>query len=153
MAKYIIQIIVLGTQAVGRAFAKALRQEIQASQEAARRAGGGPHGDKRAAANAIQGKFLNVFLFQFIEVSLMFVCLHMFTGITLEEAMQILNISKLDPKEAQEKFDHLFKQNEKSKGGSFYLQSKVFRAKERIDHELQEIMTQKKAKEAKDSNR
>lgn len=63
-------------------------------------------------------------------------------GLTLEEAQQILNISKLDAKEVQEKFDHLFNVNEKSKGGSFYLQSKVFRAKERIDQELQEILKQ-----------
>lgn len=61
----------------------------------------------------------------------------MFAGITLEEAQQILNISKLDAKEAQEKFDHLFKLNERTNGGSLYLQSKVFRAKERIDQELQ----------------
>lgn len=40
----------------------------------------------------------------------------------------------------QEKFDHLFNMNEKTKGGSFYLQSKVFRAKERIDQELQEVL-------------
>lgn len=61
------------------------------------------------------------------------------SGITLEEAQQILNLSKLDPKEAQEKFDHLFKMNDKAKGGSFYLQSKIFRAKERIDQELADI--------------
>lgn len=41
-----------------------------------------------------------------------------------------------------EKYEHLFKLNEKSNGGSFYLQSKVFRAKERIDQELQEILKQ-----------
>lgn len=62
------------------------------------------------------------------------------TGITLEEAMQILNVNKLDPKEVQEKYEHLFNLNDKSKGGSFYLQSKVFRAKERIDHELQDVL-------------
>lgn len=37
MAKYIAQIIVLGGQVIGRAFARALRQEIAASQEAAKR--------------------------------------------------------------------------------------------------------------------
>lgn len=37
MAKYIAQIIVLGGQVVGRAFARALKQEIAASQEAAKR--------------------------------------------------------------------------------------------------------------------
>lgn len=55
---------------------------------------------------------------------------------TLEEAQQILNVSHLDPEEVAKKYEHLFNVNEKSKGGSFYLQSKVFRAKERIDHEL-----------------
>lgn len=57
MAKHLIQIIILGTQAVGKAFAKALRQEIQASQEAAKRAGGGQHGAQRAAANARTGTY------------------------------------------------------------------------------------------------
>lgn len=55
---------------------------------------------------------------------------------TLEEAQQILNISKLEPEEIQKHYEHLFQVNDKSKGGSFYLQSKVFRAKERIDQEL-----------------
>lgn len=55
MAKHLIQIIVLGAQAVGKAFTKALRQEIQASQEAAKRAGGGEKGNKRAADNARLG--------------------------------------------------------------------------------------------------
>lgn len=59
--------------------------------------------------------------------------------------MQILNVSKMEPKEIQEKYEHLFNINEKSKGGSFYLQSKVFRAKERIDQELQDVL--KSAKE------
>lgn len=56
MAKYIIQIIVIGAQTVGKAFAKALRQEFQASQEAAKRAGGGQRGNQRAAANARNGE-------------------------------------------------------------------------------------------------
>lgn len=57
-------------------------------------------------------------------------------GITLEEAMQILNVNKLDPEEVKKSYEHLFAVNDKAKGGSFYLQSKVFRAKERIDKEL-----------------
>lgn len=56
MAKYLAQIIVLGAQTVGRAFTKALRQEIAASQEAAKRAGGGRAGNERAAANARTGE-------------------------------------------------------------------------------------------------
>ncbi|EDV94944.1 mitochondrial import inner membrane translocase subunit Tim16 [Drosophila grimshawi] len=113
MAKYIAQIIVLGGQAIGRAFAKALRQEINASQEAAKRAGGGRQGDQSAESN-------------------------MRTGMTLEEAKQILNIEDLKNKETIIKnYEHLFNVNERAKGGSFYLQSKVFRAKERLDHELE----------------
>lgn len=54
----------------------------------------------------------------------------------MEEAQQILNVSKIDPEEVQQKYDHLFAVNDKAKGGSFYLQSKVFRAKERIDQEV-----------------
>lgn len=33
-------------------------------------------------------------------------------------------------------YEHLMKVNEKSSGGSFYLQSKVVRAKERLEIEL-----------------
>lgn len=106
----------------GRAFARALKQEYAASQEAARRGGGGKQGANRAAANAT-------------------------SGITIEEAQQILNVSKLDPEEVQQKYDHLFAVNDKAKGGSFYLQSKVFRAKERID---QELKMQKQDKSKKD---
>ncbi|XP_012268959.1 mitochondrial import inner membrane translocase subunit Tim16 [Athalia rosae] len=113
MAKYLAQIIILGTQVVGRAFARALRQEIAASQEAAKRAGGGTQGRERAAANAR-------------------------TGLTLEEAMRIMNVDSLKhPEEIEKNYKYLMEANDKSKGGSFYLQSKVVRAKERIDQELQ----------------
>ncbi|KAG8252496.1 mitochondrial import inner membrane translocase subunit tim16-like [Homalodisca vitripennis] len=112
MAKYLVQILILGTQVVGRAFARALRQEYAASQEAAKRAGGGQRGANSAAANAR-------------------------TGISLEEALQILNIDKLDPEKAEKSYEHLFKVNEKTQGGSFYIQSKIVRAKERIDEELE----------------
>lgn len=111
MAKYIVQIIVLGSQVISKAFVKALKQEYAASQAASSKAGGGSTGASRAAANAK-------------------------SGITLEEAMQILNVDKINPEEVNKRYEHLFKINDKSKGGSFYIQSKVVRAKERIDQEL-----------------
>lgn len=44
----------------------------------------------------------------------------------LKEAIDILNVDKkLDPKDIETKYKHLFDVNDKSKGGSFYLQSKV----------------------------
>lgn len=69
------------------------------------------------------------------------------TGITLEEAQQILNVSNLDPEEVQKQYEHLFNVNDKAKGGSFYIQSKVFRAKERIDHELQDALKRENDKQ------
>lgn len=115
MAKYLVQIIVLGAQVVGKAFARALRQEIAASQEAAKRAGGGAQGARSAATNAK-------------------------TGISLEEALRILNAERPNQKELIEKnFKYLFEANDRAKGGSFYLQSKIVRAKERIDDELESM--------------
>lgn len=66
-------------------------------------------------------------------------------GITLDEAQQILNLTDLKSEEDVKKnYEHLFNVNDKSKGGSFYLQSKVFRAKERIDQEFAELSARKK---------
>lgn len=44
--------------------------------------------------------------------------------------------SRFCPKEIQKSYEHLFKVNDRSIGGSFYLQSKVVRAKERPEEEL-----------------
>lgn len=121
MAKYIAQIILVGAQVIGKAFARSVRQEFNASKEAARKGGGGRAGAKRAQENAR-------------------------SGITLEEARQILNIDKIDPEEIKRKYDHLFNANDKSKGGSFYLQSKVVRAKERLEQELENLKSEKHKK-------
>jgi hypothetical protein len=45
----------------------------------------------------------------------------------------------------QAKYEHLFKANDKEKGGSFYIQSKVVRAKERLDEELQNLQASAKS--------
>lgn len=51
-------------------------------------------------------------------------------------------ISKVYSSEIQQvddqRYDHLFKQNDPKKGGSAYIQAKVFRAKERIELELKQ---------------
>uniref|UniRef100_A0AAQ4R8D9 Presequence translocase associated motor 16 n=1 Tax=Gasterosteus aculeatus aculeatus TaxID=481459 RepID=A0AAQ4R8D9_GASAC len=74
MAKYLAQIVVMGAQVVGRAFARALRQEFAASQAAAQaRNSAGQHS---AAASSI-------------------------TGMSLQEAQQILHISELTPEAIQ----------------------------------------------------
>lgn len=118
MAKHLAQVVIAGMQVVGRAFAKALKQEIAASQQAAQRAGGGAAGARHSAANQK-------------------------LGMTLEEAKQILNIEELNEEKIQKNYEYLFNINDKSKGGSFYVQSKVFRAKERLDKELEDVVAAK----------
>lgn len=111
MARYIAQLIVAGSQVVARAFARAVKQEIEASQQAAQRLG-----NARAEGKTRSERVANQKL-----------------GISLEESKQILNIKDLTKEEIEERYHHLFKVNEKT---TLYLQSKIVRAKERLDHEL-----------------
>lgn len=60
---------------------------------------------------------------------------------TLNEAVQILNTKppqdgKVDMEEVMDRFKRLFDANDPQKGGSFYLQSKILRARERIEAEV-----------------
>lgn len=87
MAKYLAQIMVMGVQVVGRAFALALQQEFSSSQAA---------GDARGRAGYQSAAASNL------------------SGLSLQEAQQILNISKLNPEEVQKNYEHLFKANDKS---------------------------------------
>lgn len=120
--KTLIRIILTGSEIVGRAFAKALKQEYAASQEAAKRRAQAAAGSGASSSSAFGSKSA--------ESDLRL-------GISLDEAIQILNVNKnLNKEEVDKNFQHLFDVNDKSKGGSFYLQSKVVRAKERIDQEL-----------------
>ncbi|KAI8035255.1 mitochondrial import inner membrane translocase subunit Tim16 [Drosophila gunungcola] len=112
MARYLAQIVYLGAQVVGRALVKTVRQEIEVCQEAARI-------QKTRRANAPSTRDVAV------------------KGMTLVEAQQILNVKDLSDHQAIEAhYQHLFRANDKPSGGTFYIQSKVFRAKERIDQEL-----------------
>lgn len=43
----------------------------------------------------------------------------------LQEAKDILNVNDLKPELIEKSFNHLFEVNDRSKGGSLYLQSKV----------------------------
>ncbi|KAI7846868.1 Pam16-domain-containing protein [Circinella umbellata] len=114
-ARLIAQLVVsLGT-VVGRAFFAAYKQ---AAANAA--AGGGAAargGAKEGAIDALTRK----------------------TGMSIEEACQILNVSKeAELEKILKNYEHLFNVNETAKGGSFYIQSKVVRAKERIEMERAE---------------
>ncbi|KAF2274106.1 cochaperone Pam16 [Westerdykella ornata] len=63
-------------------------------------------------------------------------------NITMEEACKILNVGpskmgQIDLEFVTERFKRLFDLNDPKKGGSFYLQSKILRARERIEREVQ----------------
>ncbi|CAO3626407.1 unnamed protein product [Cunninghamella blakesleeana] len=122
-ARILAQVIVsLGT-VVGRAFFAAYKQ---AAANAA--AGGGAaaaaRGGKEGVIDALTRK----------------------TGMSIEEACQILNVSKdADIALLTKHYEHLFNVNEVEKGGSFYLQSKVVRAKERLDLERAEELKKQNA--------
>lgn len=124
MAQHLIRAIILGTQVVGRAFAKALRNEFQqgrVAQEA-----------RRQTTESVQATRI--------------------TGMSLEEAKQILNVSDLkNVAEIEDKYQNLFKMNDKASGGSFYLQSKIYRAKERIDEELKTHKPKEKKENTKET--
>ncbi|KAL3316722.1 hypothetical protein Ciccas_004629 [Cichlidogyrus casuarinus] len=119
-ARILAEIVLQGAKVVGRALGKAISEEILASQQAAksRRAttGGSPNNDSSDFSGS-DSKF----------------------GMTLNEAKLILNVKDIkDIETLQKNYDHLFSVNDKSQGGSLYLQSKVFRAKERITDELRD---------------
>lgn len=106
----------IGTRVVGRAFAEAYKQASASSQyQRAHQKNGG------AAAPGARASLA--------------------TGMTLQEAVQILNVKppankgEVDMEEVLERFKRLFDQNDPKKGGSFYLQSKILRARERIEAE------------------
>ena len=57
-----------------------------------------------------------------------------------------------DSERLVKQYEQLFNLNDKTKGGSFYLQSKIYRAKERIDQELQQSSSTKDKTRKEDSS-
>lgn len=111
--RIITQVVFTGARVFGRAFAEAYKQ-ASASQ-------------KYAAANQ-SGTGANT---------------SSSAGLTLDEACRILNVSppkagQTDVAKTHEQFRRLFDMNDPKRGGSFYLQSKVLRARERIELEVRE---------------
>ncbi|KAI5291559.1 mitochondrial import inner membrane translocase subunit TIM16 [Ascosphaera aggregata] len=113
MAHRLIAQIVLTTGRVfGRAFAEAYKQANAASKYAKANPNAAKGGSNLASS-----------------------------GITLEEACQILNVKppqggQANLEQVTERFKKLFDLNDPEKGGSFYLQSKILRARERIEAEV-----------------
>lgn len=110
----------IGTRVVGRAFTEAYKQASASSsyQRAQQKAGGsGVSSSGRA---------------------------NLSSGMTLEEAVKVLDVKppqggKADMEEVMAQFKRLFDANDPQKGGSFYLQSKILRARERIEADVKPI--------------
>ncbi|GAA5910067.1 hypothetical protein JCM8208_000945 [Rhodotorula glutinis] len=130
--RVIAQVVILGSQILGKAF-------VQAYRQAARNARAGAEG--AAAGGAVGGRGGNVDAITRNH------------GMTLDEAADILNVKRggIQAKEETElqrmlkNFDHLFAANnpltaEGKPHSSHYLQSKIVRAKERIEAEMRDAM-------------
>ncbi|QIW95075.1 hypothetical protein AMS68_000593 [Peltaster fructicola] len=122
--RIISQVVFSGARVLGKAFAESYKQ-LSASQKYARHVRDNP-----GAANTISS-----------------------SGLTLDEACKILNVAP--PKagnanltETHERFKRLFDNNDPKKGGSFYLQSKVLRARERIEMEAQRLAKESSSSQA-----
>ncbi|KAK3332227.1 Pam16-domain-containing protein [Cercophora scortea] len=113
--RVITQVVLIGSRVLGRAFSEAYKQAAASSQyQRAQAKAGNPNASGGAAAK---------------------------TGMTLDEACKILNVKppkdgKADMEDVMARFKKLFDSNDTTKGGSFYLQSKILRARERIEAEV-----------------
>ncbi|KAL4881406.1 protein transporter [Aspergillus karnatakaensis] len=110
--RIVTQVVVTGARVFGRAFAEAYKQASAASK----------HGKNGKSGSG--GGFTS-------------------SGLTLDEACKILNVKPPQAGEANleqtmERFKKLFDLNDPQKGGSFYLQSKILRARERIEMEVRQ---------------
>ena len=121
--RIVSQVIITGARVFGRAFAEAYRQ----SQANAKYLAQAKKGNTSAASTFASA------------------------GLTLDEACRILNVKppqggQADLKQTTERFKKLFDLNDPQKGGSFYLQSKILRARERIEMEVREAERKAAAK-------
>mmetsp|Transcript_48937 Transcript_48937/g.96921 ORF Transcript_48937/g.96921 Transcript_48937/m.96921 type:complete len:145 (+) Transcript_48937:27-461(+) len=104
--KIIAQLIVSGVTMFTKAFFSAYQQALRNAK-----AGGAP-----AAASAVATKF----------------------KMRPDEALKIMNIEKgeLTKKLLDERFKTMFAMNDPAKGGSFYIQSKIYRSNEVLEKEV-----------------
>ena len=112
LARLIAQITVIGAGIVSRAF-------VQAYQQAAANARAGGGQTAQQAKRVIRNKM------------------------SQDEALKILNFEAM-PKSYDEvvaQYDKYFTANDPKKGGSFYVQSKVFRAKETLEQDFKSEQT------------
>lgn len=112
--RFVVTAFLTGSRILGRSFMAAYKQAQAASQYQRAQAKAGGSASGRASLSS---------------------------GMTLDEACKILNVKppaggQAPVEEVMERYKRLFDANEPQNGGSFYLQSKIVRAKERFEREL-----------------
>ncbi|KAF3929494.1 hypothetical protein ABW19_dt0201203 [Dactylella cylindrospora] len=116
--RIIFQIVATGSRVVGRAFVEAYKQANASHKYAA-----------AAATSGATNSFAD----------------RKFSGLSLDEACRILNVKTPDTggkltgltmEEVAAQYKRLYDANDPAKGGSFYIQSKVYRAMERLQAQL-----------------
>lgn len=108
LGRIIAQVVVMGAGIVSRAF-------VQAYQQAVHNAKSGNAGAAMAAKTVARKN-----------------------AMSKQQALEILNFpsgTKPSSAEVEKQFTRYFEANDPAKGGSFYLQSKIFRAKEALESE------------------
>jgi mitochondrial import inner membrane translocase subunit TIM16 len=113
--RILTQIVITGSRILGRAFTEAYKQAQASSKYAVAAAKDNPQALHNLSSS----------------------------GLTLDEACKILNVKppqggKANMENVYERFKRLYDLNEPKQGGSFYLQSKILRARERIELEVRE---------------
>jgi import inner membrane translocase subunit TIM16 len=125
--RVVAQIVLVGSRVLGRAFVEAYRQ-AQASAKYA----------KAAQAGTVSGNGTTI---------------NARGGLTLDEAYKILSVKPnteaggLSMESVAVRYKTLFERNDPKKGGSFYLQSKIYRARERLDQEIKQAAEKAKTAE------
>lgn len=112
--RLVFQVVITGARVLGRAFTESYKQAGALSQYQKAQQKAGNTGSSAFGAGG---------------------------SMTLEEACKILNVKppqggQANMEDVLERFKKLFDVNDPQKGGSFYLQSKVLRARERIESEV-----------------
>ncbi|CCG84413.1 protein of unknown function [Taphrina deformans PYCC 5710] len=109
--RIIAQVVIVGTQVFGKAFISAWKQAAANSSRVA----------SESSTGSVKDTITRT------------------TGLSVGEACQILNIKKdatLKLEDVTTRYKTMFENNDPAKGGSFYIQSKVHRAMERLEMEL-----------------
>lgn len=113
-ARVLVQVVVAGIAVLSRAIPAAYAQALNNAKK------GGVNADSAQQAGGMFARKL----------------------ISTSEALQVLNVTEeqiaKEPELVQKQYDRYFAANAVEKGGSFYLQSKIYRAKEQLDEFLEE---------------